>query len=355
LTLHYFRIDKIPEIPTTVKTLHIIRCQLKQLVELPPNLEELRVENIRDLQTLPQLPITLKTLVINDCRNLHMPNLPPSLQHLHVHDIYEITNILLPDSLKMIKLDQYNAKYDFTHLPSHLEILSVENAGEIIFPKKLPSTLKKLYLYRSSGFHELPELPEGLIHLQCNWSGLRYGNKKLTQLPSLPSTIEIMDVSYTPIRSLPQLPLALKKFKCDRTRITVLPPLPPNLQELECSETWLTTLPPLPSTLNWLVCKDCPLQTLPPLPASLEKMFLMDTNLTRLPRLPPKMRVMNISNTHIELLPPLPRTLNVIGMEQTPLTLIIKQREPMANYKRRWRNWWKRRESLQVEYGYVDT
>jgi E3 ubiquitin-protein ligase SspH2 len=354
LELDFFRIKTMPTLPTNLKFLHITRCQLQTIPEIPPQLEELKIERIRDLQTLPPLPITLKSLHISDCNRLRITTYPDLLQHLNIEHIFEIPNTL-PLHLKTVRLRQFGHKYEFHQLPPGLEELFMDDASELVLPKEFPATIKIISLNRCDGFHELPLLPEGLLSLDIHSIGSRYGDKKMIHLPPLPSTLEVFECSFIHIRTLPPLPFTLNRLKCEHSPLTTLPPLPPNLKELECSNTWLTTLPALPESLTWLVCKDCPLHTLPTLPNSLENMYVYHTNLTRLPRLPPKMKVLNISNTHIEVLPPLPRTLNVIGMEQTPLTLIRKQREPMSNYKRRWRNWWKRRESLQVEYGYVDT
>ena len=55
---------------------------------------------------------------------------------------------------------------------------------------------------------------------------------------------------------LPSLPSTLQEFYCSYNQLTSLPPLPSTLQEFYCSNNQLTRLPPLPSTLQTLFCSN---------------------------------------------------------------------------------------------------
>jgi len=79
----------------------------------------------------------------------------------------------------------------------------------------------------------------GVTHLDC------YDNQ-LMSLPSLPSTLKILQCGNNQLTSLPPLPASLKKLYCYNNRLTSLPPLPASLEILYCWNNQLTEYPDLP-------------------------------------------------------------------------------------------------------------
>ena len=159
----------------------------------------------------------------------------------------------------------------------------------------------------------IPSLPQQITRLTCS------GNDTLLYLPALPSGLQHLDVSFTPMRSIPPLPESLTYLCCTDSGLRCLPPLPSHLEWLECDSTPLTELPPLPPSLKTLICSDTRLRSLPPLPDGLEEL--------------------DISNTPIRELPPLPSRLTLLRLVNTNLHVHPVEWETIAAYNERWKAW----------------
>ena len=97
-------------------------------------------------------------------------------------------------------------------------------------------------------FTSLPDLPAGLINLDCSL------NPQLVSWPALPASLKSLSCNRNQMTSLPALPPGLEKLSCDVNLLTSLPDLPPALKELICSRNNLTSLPALPLSLQKLSC-----------------------------------------------------------------------------------------------------
>jgi hypothetical protein len=91
------------------------------------------------------------------------------------------------------------------------------------------------------------------------WKGgmLDLRNLGLTELPELPTGLEILYCSKNRLSSLPDiLPATLICIRCDKNKLTTLPDtLPAELRYLVCGQNELTTLPDtLPIDLEELRC-----------------------------------------------------------------------------------------------------
>ncbi len=85
-----------------------------------------------------------------------------------------------------------------------------------------------------------------------------HGNSKLSELPKLPLTIKILEISYNCMKFLPNLTKfsKLEILDCSFTDIKKLPILPESLKELYCGYNRITNLSNL-DKLSKLEILDC--------------------------------------------------------------------------------------------------
>lgn len=150
-------------------------------------------------------------------------------------------------------------------------------------------------------------------------------NATITELPTLPDTIQHLYLCDTPITELPDpLPASLCVLNVSGTALTRLPPLPAGLQSLIISHTQIRELPAnLPVHLHTLNVTGTPIERIGALPLHLRSLIAEDC--TRLRLLP---AMMPLSLTH----------LNTTGS----LSLRVR-REPMEgirSFGERWTHWW---------------
>jgi Leucine-rich repeat (LRR) protein len=160
---------------------------------LPPFLRELRIST----PWRPALPLSLRWLEIrNDWvgAEKEAPEVPRSLKHLDVRG---------------------SRLTDLSWLPREvvLETLDVSSTGIPI--DKLPAGLRDLR-YRFCPFRTVAGLPEGLVRLNVE------GSTRLTTLGRLPTRLQRLDVSETPIAQLPELPGELAELDISNTNLTSL-------------------------------------------------------------------------------------------------------------------------------------
>ena len=103
----------------------------------------------------------------------------------------------------------------------------------------------------NKGLTYLPDLSRftHLIFLNCSYN-------KLTQLPHLNKTLEILYCKDNQLTMLPPLNNKLKILICHSNELTELPPLNNELKILDCKDNQLTMLPPLNNKLKYLSCYD---------------------------------------------------------------------------------------------------
>lgn len=116
-----------------------------------------------------------------------------------------------------------------------------EYINKVIKTLKLPKSLKSLNCQRNC-LEMLPELPEGLINLQCS-------NNKLTKLPQLPSTLKILCCDNNHIECLASLPDNLGIIIANNNKIQKISNFPKYLYRFECDNNELKYLPELNENL----------------------------------------------------------------------------------------------------------
>jgi Leucine-rich repeat (LRR) protein len=190
-------------------------------------------------------------------------------------------------------------------LPNTLQILEIYSTGLIALPE-LPGSLRTLIFRNNSTavmseLSELPNLPHGLITLECSFC-------ELISLPRLPNTLQVLDITNTMLEVLPILPESLIRLLVSKNNLTALPVLP-NLAYLDCDNNFMTELPVLPNDLLHLSCRKNKLTTLPKLPPTLEYLQCSENMIRELPQvLPHTLREIYCSHNQIRSLPVLSLT-----------------------------------------------
>ena len=188
---------------------------------------------------------------------------------------------------------------------SNMQIASIEGLQYFKNLQYLDCSLNQLT--------ELPSLPNTLNNLLCN-------HNRLTVLPSLPSSLTSMYCPSNQLATLPSLPNTLTLLDCVANHLIVLPSLPNSLQLLDCSSNQLTVLPSLPSSLETINCYLNQLTVLPPLPSGLNKLDCHLNQLTVLPSLPNSIKEINCYYNQLAVLPALPSGLISFYCDYNQLT-----------------------------------
>jgi Secretion system C-terminal sorting domain len=145
-----------------------------------------------------------------------------------------------------------------------------------------------------------------LVYLICD-------NNSLTNLPSLPNSLQHLSCSNNP-----SLPNSLTYLSCRNNSLTNLPVLPNSIQNIFCENNSLTNLPTLPTSLLSLWCGNNSLLSLPALPNSLQQLLCYSNSLTTLPSLPNSLQVLNCGFNNIICFPRLPDSLIQVFIDTNP-------------------------------------
>ncbi len=97
---------------------------------------------------------------------------------------------------------------------------------------------------------------------------MAYGQDTERLLRCIATSGHILDISRLRIHSLPQLPERILGLFCDYTELAELPELPPRLQMLSIIDTNVKRLPTLPETLCGFYIHGTQITELPEIPAS---------------------------------------------------------------------------------------
>jgi len=156
LILHKYRYDKLDNLSTNLKVLHLC-CK----------------NNI----SLDNLPHNLKELYICCEYNKPLDNLPQELEILHLPYDYNFKLDNLPNTLKKLYLSSYDLNLD--NLPDSLEELYFKfQTSDEININKIPKNLKVFYINASYTFNEeiTKQISENNIKFKTNWMMPKYLN-----------------------------------------------------------------------------------------------------------------------------------------------------------------------------------
>lgn len=123
------------------------------------------------------------------------------------------------------------------------------------------TTLMYKIIHTSVSTMKLCCASQGLTTLQginlTNVNELDCSFNQLTDLPTLPNTLQMLKCTSNQLTNLNNLPITLKKLYCWYNPLTCLANLSiscPQLKELICYDTRLTCLEKLPTNLECLGC-----------------------------------------------------------------------------------------------------
>jgi len=248
----------------------------------------------------------IKELYLHDSQLSTITSIPPTLERL------DVSNTLLSTFPQPSNTINYNLEYlDLSNtLISYLDDLSMLSDVHTLYLSNMPLT-------------EIPILPPSLNILDLSVTliteinttlpstllELNISNTQVDTLPNLPEIIQNLYLTDTNISILPQLFNNLKILYIDGTLISSLPSLPIYLQELNISRTIISSLPLLPSSLLILDISSTLISTISYLPPNLLQLNVSETSISSLPSLPIKLQLLNFSSTNMTSVPTLPSSL----------------------------------------------
>lgn len=226
----------------------------------------------------------------------------------------------------MYTLDLSNTQITSIHsVKEGTRILKLENCTKLTEIPSLPNSIETMIFIYCTSLQKLPtSLPKSLKLLDCSFS-------KIENLPELPDGLEILLCDNTNLKKLPKLPESLLELSIDRCwNFKELPVLPSSLQTFRCQGIDIEKIEKLPKKLGLLKCSFCmKLKQLPEIPSSMHTLICTDmhikelkldnTNLKRINlsanpdlkkfSLPESLKDLNISYCSFDEMPRLPTNL----------------------------------------------
>lgn len=360
---------------TSVDTmiLHVYNGNLSQLA-LPKKVKHLDLAGT--VIDSDEWPDGLKSFTLKSCKIKDVRYLPEGLTHLSITANKHISLANLPTTLQSfgyhidgpVNLSNLSKLNNLTHFT-----LSAKKVGMFT----LPESLKRLDIFSEA---EIPDLPEGLTHLDVRETISKKEGKTLL----LPSTLQHLglsstdeykienhaqltsmsivysDVSFTNSKlppklkqpkiwnsdtnlDLSQLPSDLDSLTLYEVPLSRVQTLPEGLKYLSLTRNGLTNLPILPKHLTYLNLLGNPVsldlravnegirvikaRTIGSLiakkiPTTVVELDIANNNLTVPPTLPPKLGILDVSCNNLSVLPKLPSTLIKLAASKNQISTV---------------------------------
>ncbi|WP_412125782.1 NEL-type E3 ubiquitin ligase domain-containing protein [Yersinia pestis] len=177
-------------------------------------------------------------------RDLNLASLPDILPPCNELDLMgnKLTELptTLPDNLQTLNAAFNQLRTLPNTLPASLLSLNVYGNELERLPESLPEGLKKLDVGRNESLQRPNRLPPNL-------ESLGMANCRLTELPTLPNSLEKLEVDNNQLHTLPDtLPALLSSLLVSSNRLTALPEnLPGSLRDIYAKDNQLSQLPDL--------------------------------------------------------------------------------------------------------------
>lgn len=189
--------------------------------------------------------INYLTLRCSNNLSIPIPSLK-SLKELYLMGcgmIFSKYKIILPETLEIFR-------HEIQSPPEDRHGKKVK--GKIDISQLEWKNCKNLETIDVENYPYLPELPENLIKLTCNWNSFinDENSGRLKSLPKLPNTLKQLDIDSNNLTKLPPLSSSLKILIADDNKLKELPTLPEGLEELNIENNNIEELPTLPEGLE---------------------------------------------------------------------------------------------------------
>lgn len=291
-----------------VESLDVSNCAIQgHLSGLPPTLKVLIAKNLR-ITHLDSLPDRLRSLDVRACDLTKIESLPQGLQVLEVGGNPTLSLVDLPPRLhKLIVEEMYPA--EFARYPSELSELTIIGLRVSSWRGILPASLSSLTLI-STRLKELPQLPASLTSLSLNTNELLknrhhlppYLSSFVTEGAGLDEVPELLSLNTLELRGPilpPDLPSGVESLSFEfigeaRSDVSlVLPPLP-EVKKLAIIN-YAGTIQQLPLSLEELDLTGTPQVSLRNLPQTLRTLVVANRASVDFGLLPRSLRVLDIS------------------------------------------------------------
>jgi outer membrane protein YopM len=155
-------------------------------------------------------------------------------------------------------------------------------------------------------------LPRGLAEQRLR--ELAAAGTKIRSLKGLPSTLHVLDVSYTDIDSLASVPQDLRTLDIRQTRIEHLVGFPPYLETLKIGNRKIFRLGNLPGSLRELHLVNTGVRDLTGVPPHLRTLYVKGKSLESLDGLPGTLQSLTLDGTSVKSLKNLPPALQTLEL-----------------------------------------
>ncbi|MFA8298732.1 MAG: COR domain-containing protein [Hyphomicrobiales bacterium] len=309
LDISYNQIQRLENLPNSLKSLIIWNNQIQKLENLPNNLKDLIIWS-NQIQKLENLPVSLNKLYINSNKIKKLENLPNSLKNLTIwnNQIQKLEN--LPISLKRLDI-RSNKIQKLENLTFELSKLDI-SSNKIQKLENLPNSITELNI-RSNKIQKLENLLVPLKKLDISYNqvqklenlpvsliSLSISDNKIQKLENLPNFITVLDIRSNKIQKLENLPNSITVLDIRSNKIQKLENLSNSITELNISYNQIQKLENLPNSITELNISYNQIQKLENLPVSLNKLDINSNQIQKLENLSNSITELNISYNQIQ-------------------------------------------------------
>lgn len=271
---------KIQNIPTSLKILDVCPSNFGDNcsdIFKTSNLDQLELHGY---SCIPELPETLYYLKLIACCNItNQSIISKDLQNLSINYCDEtIYNVIFPETLKCLYINDRNMVNFPVNLPSHINIITIQECHDLVSITNLPETITNLCLINCYALEYIDKFPTSLEKLDIS------GCEKLQELPKFPTSMIEINFTDLIIKQI-YLPEKLKFFTaencneletihfseqldsfyleyCNKIEKITFPKLLPRIIIKECEN--IKKITKFPETLTELCLVKCPnLEELP--------------------------------------------------------------------------------------------
>ena len=213
--------------------LDLTLLQIEEYSDIPEDVEWLVCNGNTKIKSLKGLPKALKRLEFQEYPLKEIRDLPPNLEYLNL-DCSEIEVLdNLPDTIRKLDITYYSKLNIIKSLPSNLRVLNLKicpNLEEI--QCEFPSNLKTIDL-TNSRLKYIPKLPETVTKLNLNISC------HLLQVPILPKNLKILIITDIYGKIIPNIPDELLHLSIDNISVLDGKPIPNSIVCLSTDDMYI--------------------------------------------------------------------------------------------------------------------